>query len=302
MRNIRQSLKQREILVPLLFLLTGMVWIFVSSYLVERNPLFSSLLISSDNYRDGLFMVLVAVVIYILLRKQREKDGQYQTLFNSSPVPMWIFNRKSLRFLDVNQAAIEHYGYTRIEFLQMTIKDIRPAFEHKRLAEHIKNIQGDQDNKDTWVHVTKGGEYITVTVVSSNVLFNGEVCRLSVANDITDMLRAQEHRQKAEAAAIEKTRVVEAQNRRLREIAFKASHVMRAPLTNILALIDLVSDPRVKIEEKETMLAKLKTAGMQFDVIIREIVSETFESPQSAMDWRSAHKAVLSAKPDAPAS
>jgi len=288
--------RRAEIIIPLLLLLIGIAWMFIASYLTNTNPAISSFLTSSDNYRDGFALVLVAVATYFLLKKHAQKDKQYQTLFDNSPVPMWIFDRSTLRFLHVNQAAITHYGYTREEFLLMTIKDIRPSFEHERLKKHIADIQANHENKDNWVHVKKNGEHITVTVTSCNVEFKGEVCRLSVASDITEMLNAHETRKKAEMAAREKSALVEEQNRRLQEIAFKASHVMRAPLTNILGLVNLMNDPGITMEEKERLLPQLKEAGDSLDLVIREVVTETFNSQQIARNWVEAHKAVLLAR------
>ena len=56
----------------------------------------------------------------------KQKDLKFRLLFEDNPLPMWVFERESLRFLEVNQAAVAHYGYTHDEFLGMTLADIRP--------------------------------------------------------------------------------------------------------------------------------------------------------------------------------
>src|SRR5690606_7807092 len=56
-----------------------------------------------------------------------ESTERYHLLFAANPIPMWVFDSETLRFLEVNEAAIQHYGYSLEEFMAMTIKDIRPA-------------------------------------------------------------------------------------------------------------------------------------------------------------------------------
>src|SRR5437868_10338448 len=69
----------------------------------------------------------------------RTAAESFRLLFESSPVPMWVVERSSLKFLAVNAAAVEHYGYTRHEFLNMTSLDIRPAYERQRALDDARN-------------------------------------------------------------------------------------------------------------------------------------------------------------------
>src|SRR5450755_145323 len=66
-----------------------------------------------------------------------ESQGDYRRLFEGHPQPMWVFDLETLGFLDVNAAAVRHYGYSRPEFLGMTIRDIRPAEDLPRFLEHM---------------------------------------------------------------------------------------------------------------------------------------------------------------------
>lgn len=286
-------IKQPEIIAPLVLLCAGVIYLVSCSYIIRTNSSFSRLVTSSHDYLDALFLLFVVGIVHILLKSERQNARQYQTLFDGSPVPMWIFDRSTLRFLNVNKAAIQHYGYSMQQFLQMTIHDIRPASEQERLIQHIRTVQYQDDNKDNWLHVKQNGEQISVTVTASNVYYKGRNCRLAVINDITEMLRAHENRQIAEAVAREKAMVVEKQNQKLREIAFKASHVMRAPLTNVLGLLNLMTDEKLQLSEKEMLLPQLKEAGNQLDLVIREVVAETFNSSDAAMNWRNTHKTIM---------
>lgn len=285
-------IKRPEIYAPIFLLLAGIAYITCTSYISHTNSALSKFIISSHQYFDVLFLFFVVLIVHVLLKKQKQHLRQYQTLFDGSPVPMWIFDRETLRFLAVNRAAVKHYGYSIQQFKQMTIKDIRPAFENERLQEHIVTKHYPHDNKDNWVHIKSNGEHITVSLTASNVYFKGRRCRLAVVNDITEMLQAQKKRELAETAAKERALIVEKQNQKLRDIAFKASHVMRAPLTNVLGLLNLLADDKLPMAEKEALLPQLRQAGDQLDLVIREVVAETFNA-DTAMTWRNTHKTIL---------
>ena len=94
---------------------------------------------------------------------------------------MWIYDRETLRFLEVNEAAISLYEYSRREFLRMTILDIRPAEDiPKLLSTSMRPAQRHESNAEHWRHATKGGTVIDVEVSSweyclKSVLLN--LCR-----------------------------------------------------------------------------------------------------------------------------
>src|SRR5258705_6339223 len=82
----------------------------------------------------------------------RSAAESFHLLFESSPVPMWVVERSSLKFLAVNAAAVEHYGYARGQFLNMTSLDIRPACERQRALDDARNnFTRDSGEKD-WIH------------------------------------------------------------------------------------------------------------------------------------------------------
>ena len=126
-----------------------------------------------------------------------DSEQRYTQLFKSNPTPIWVFDTQSLRFLSVNDAAIEKYGYTEAEFLGMTINDIRPERELARLHAHLaepSGVRGTTDSVSTgeWVHRKKDGTEFWVSVMDHNVAFGGRPARLVSAHDITERHRAQE--------------------------------------------------------------------------------------------------------------
>src|SRR5690606_2298533 len=92
--------------------------------------------------------------------------ASYQLLFDNNPLPMWVYDTATYRFLMVNPAAVKLYGYTKAEFLQMTLMEIRPAEE---IPSFIQLVESDRDclnNAGHWNHITKDGSLLHVEVNS----------------------------------------------------------------------------------------------------------------------------------------
>ena len=108
------------------------------------------------------------------------KAGDLTTLaFRSYPLPMWFFDQQTLAFLDVNQAAIRDYGYSRQEFLSMTVLDIRPpedipTFLHSAVHPHFKG----PSQRELWRHRKKDGTVIEVEITSQEVKYQGRPAEL----------------------------------------------------------------------------------------------------------------------------
>ncbi|OYU54528.1 MAG: hypothetical protein CFE25_14580 [Chitinophagaceae bacterium BSSC1] len=115
-------------------------------------------------------------------------DDQYQSLFDKSTIPKWILGLPSLNFLAVNNAAIAHYGFSREEFLAMTIFDIRSKTEKEKLIEEMRQPSFFSPLKQQWKHVKKNGEEIIVEVTAHEILFNGNKSRVVSIYDITEQL------------------------------------------------------------------------------------------------------------------
>jgi PAS domain S-box-containing protein len=104
---------------------------------------------------------------------------------------MWIYDAETLRFLAVNDAAVELYGYERDEFLAMTIKDIRPAEDVPRLLEDVVGTRQELTKSREWRHLTKGGRIMDVEITSHHLEWDGRPARLVVVTDVTERLRAE---------------------------------------------------------------------------------------------------------------
>ena len=122
----------------------------------------------------------------------RESEAQYRLIFESNPLPMWVYDQETLRFLAVNEAAVRHYGYSPEEFLTMTIKEIRPAEDVQSLSRFIEENPRGLHAAGVWRHLRKGGEVIEVEITAHPLTFDGAKAEMVLANDVTEHRRAQE--------------------------------------------------------------------------------------------------------------
>ena len=122
-----------------------------------------------------------------------ESEEKYKHLFYSNPLPMWIYNLKTKEFLEVNDAAINHYGYSRAEFLSKTIFDIRSKEAAFNLKKVIKKGRGIGFFHHVSKHLKKNGQEIEVDITSHVINYNGSDGVLVSANDVTERMRLEQH-------------------------------------------------------------------------------------------------------------
>ena len=115
----------------------------------------------------------------------------YRKLFEAHPVPMWVYDLESLAFLAVNDAAIDHYGYSRDEFLGMTITAIRPLEDVPALLANVARVTTGLDHAGTWRHRLRDGTIIDVEITSHVVEWGGRRAELVMALDVTERRRVE---------------------------------------------------------------------------------------------------------------
>ena len=140
--------------------------------------------------------VLIVTERDISKRKEIEanlvsSERKYKNLFDNNPLPMWIYCVENLKFIEVNNAAVEHYGYSVNEFLSMTLVDIQPENTSFNFVNQIKDIHEQQTNSGIWQHVKKDGSLIDVEIISHAILVDNKPARLVLANDITEKKKAE---------------------------------------------------------------------------------------------------------------
>ncbi len=162
----------------------------------------------------------------------RRSEERFRLMFASNPLPMWVYDIELLRFLEVNEAALAHYGYSKDEFLSMTIMDIRPPEEIPHLLENLAHTRPPLQQSGEWRHQTKDGQTIDVQITSHTFQFGERSAALVVAQDITERKKMEEARLAAEAA--------EQANRAKSEFLSRMSHELRTPLNSILGFSQLL--------------------------------------------------------------
>jgi PAS domain S-box-containing protein len=121
----------------------------------------------------------------------RASEARYRMMFEGNPVPMWVFDTSTIQFLAVNDAAVEHYGYSRDEFLSMTIKDIRPAEDVDELLRELAVNTRRLSAPRLWRHRKKDGTLIDVMITAHAVNWEGRQGELVMATDVTEQRRAE---------------------------------------------------------------------------------------------------------------
>ena len=143
---------------------------------------------------DGA-MSYVATVLDISERERaaqelRRREESFRGLFESNPLPMWVFDPETLAFIAVNDAAVAKYGYSSEDFLAMRISDIRPAEDVERLLAEVRAPGEGMRPAGRWRHRLKGGELIDVDIDTHTLTFEDRPARLVVARDVTRERRA----------------------------------------------------------------------------------------------------------------
>ena len=169
-------------------------------------------------------------------------EEKYRLLFSNNPLPAWVFDTQTLAFLEVNDAAIVHYGYSREEFFNMTIKEIRPEEDIDALMQR-RTQPGESDTviyNGYWRHLKKNGEIIYVDISSRHINFKGRIGRLVIAHDVTDKLEAEQRLNEANQTLSLRAKELSASNKELEQFAYVASHDLQEPLRMVSSFLQLL--------------------------------------------------------------
>lgn len=213
--------------------------------------------------KDELTAVsLYKSIVYSIERKEitshlKASESRYRDLFHLSPQPMWLYGIEDGGFLDVNKAAIQHYGYSREEFLTMSVVDIFSSDE--KMADKSFDFSKECSRK-VIKHQKKDGEIIKVEIKSNTVDFEGRKARVVLANDITQRINYISD--------------IEEKNLRLQEIAWIQSHVVRAPLARLMGLVNAVNDGEEDELDRKKLEHLIIKSAYELDGIIREIAEK----------------------------
>jgi two-component system cell cycle sensor histidine kinase/response regulator CckA len=194
----------------------------------------------------------------------RESERRYRLIFDGNPTPMLVFDRETLAFLEVNEAAVQHYGFSREEFLGMTLKDIRPPEDVPTMIEYVhKFVVGGAPSSvgfaGVWQHCRKDASVMDVEIKWCSISFGGRAATLAMINDITERKRI-EHRD----AALSKL----GQNLSSATSPAEAAGIIRSVADDLFGwdtfTLDLISTERDKIHG--ILNVDTDRAGQRFDI------------------------------------
>src|SRR5581483_4193549 len=141
--------------------------------------------------------VEMATYKHTLEKRLKKSEEQYRTLFESLPHPLWVYDVETLGFLEVNDAAVHQYGYSKEEFLAMTIKDIRPTEDMPKLTDALAHLKKGFDLAGIFRHRKKSGQIMYVEILSHPIDFGGKQAEVVLAGDISDRIAAEQMRMRS---------------------------------------------------------------------------------------------------------
>ncbi len=192
--------------------------------------------------------------------RARESEERYRLLFESCPLPMWVYDDKTLGFLAVNEAAERHYGYSREEFSRLTVADIRAEDDRGELEERVARVSG-RDDGHLSAHRTKSGSKITVEIKSCEFDYEGRTARLVLANDVTDRVQLEEQFRQAQK--------MEAVGR----LAGGVAHDFNNVLSVILSYTELIGADLEAGEPLRAEIEEVRTAAVRATDLTRQLLA-----------------------------
>jgi two-component system cell cycle sensor histidine kinase/response regulator CckA len=188
----------------------------------------------------------------------RKSEERYRLLFENNPQPMWVFEGRTYAFLAVNEAACKHYGYSRDEFLGMTVLEIRPPDEVPALLERLADGSRDDLRVGTTRHRKKDGSLIDVETTFHPLVFDGLSAHLVLATDVTERRKLEQQLRQAQK--------MEAVGR----LAGGVAHDFNNVLTAILGYADLLKS---ETGDRDDFIAEIKKAGERAASLTRQLLA-----------------------------
>jgi two-component system, cell cycle sensor histidine kinase and response regulator CckA len=217
--------------------------------------------------RAGAPDCILAIARDVTLRKEtqeslRQNAENFEYLFSNHPMPMWVFDPHTLQFLEVNQAAVDKYGYSRQEFLAMSSADLRPPGEARRLRNFLRGLPaGDHGDAGHWRHLAKNGRIIDAEVFWRSVNFAGRDAVLSVIEDITERKLLEEQ--------LRQSQKLEAVGR----LAGGVAHEFNNLLTVILGYSQLLLNRTDCEHPMHAGLDKIRESAEKAGILTRQLVA-----------------------------
>ena len=207
-----------------------------------------------------------------------DSERRYRAMFASNPQPMWVYDVETLRFLDVNDAAVAHYGYSRDEFRAMTVMDIRPEEERMQYERPGMPASIGTIMQGVRRHMRKNGHRIEVEVSSHDLLFKGRRAVHVLVNDVTERSRVEREilslNAELEERVTARTAELTVANNELEAFTYSVAHDLRAPLRGIDGFSALlVEHGRSKLDRESALyVERIRDASQRMGAMISDLL------------------------------
>lgn len=215
---------------------------------------------------------MIGAIQDITSRKRAEEiilasEEKYRQIFYKNPYPTWIFDLDTLRILEVNDAALEKYGFGKNEFYRMTMRDLHPPGEADLFLESIRADGGQVDQRRLWHHRVKSGPNMIVEITSHLIDYFGKPCMQIIINDVTDRVRLE--KELALQQRLKQQQITEVVLGAQEQERFELGQELHDNINQILATSKLYLD--VAIEEREPRIELLVKSRNNISMAIEEI-------------------------------
>jgi PAS domain S-box-containing protein len=224
----------------IIYFLLGSLWIIgsdtISFYYSGTYPVFQSM-------KGILFVLITTITLYFLIRnwgKQLQQSQQeYMKLFEENPLPMWLYDTQSLKFLAVNQAAVRAYEYSKEAFLKMRVTEILAEEDIPRFKKNTRSHTEESQESNIWEHANSRGDHFFVQVKEHATTFHQHPARMVSAANVHEQQLARIEISRLNKELLEQNDHLKKTNEELDTFVYRVSHDLRSPISSALGLIDI---------------------------------------------------------------
>jgi len=178
--------------IAIIYIVIGIIWITISNEVLFwlKNELSNSAFHLALSLKGIFYVVITGFVLWALIRRDDERlvesEKQYRSVYEGSPLPMWIYDVETMKFSSVNQTTVKNYGYRKDELLQMSVLDIRPAEEVAAAKNEMDSVSETVLHSGPWMHKKADGSLIYVSITAQKIVFNKKPHVIVMAQDISE--------------------------------------------------------------------------------------------------------------------